>query len=116
MFCAICHQLCLEQDKSLVGLILLTASTSRRFDHATHKAYVLEGNNSEQVLSEFASVVLALCSSDWITSLLLYANAQLVLCCDRFHRGPMQARNDPVDLVTDDYGIILGKNAIDTSI
>ena len=46
-------------------------------------------------------------SSNWITLLLLYISAPLVLCCDRFDRGSRQVKRDLVDMVTEDYYIAL---------
>ena len=31
--------------------------------------------------------------------------APLVLCCEQFDRGSRQVKCDPVDVVTEDYGI-----------
>ena len=37
--------------------------------------------------------------STWITLLLLFTSAPLVLCCDRFDRGSRQVQHDLVDIV-----------------
>ena len=42
--------------------------------------------------------------------LLLSISAPLVLCCDRFDRGSRQVKRDPVDLVTEDYDLSLGRH------
>ena len=46
-------------------------------------------------------------SSKWIVLLLLCTSVPLVLCCDQFDCGSRQVKHSPVDLVMEDYGIIL---------
>ena len=55
----------------------------------------------------FASEVIRSYNSNWITLLLLYTSAPLVLCCDRLNCGSRQVMHDPVYLVTVDYCITL---------
>ena len=56
---------------------------------------------------QFPSKVITSYSSNWIMLLLLCTGAPLVLCCDQFDCGSKQVKSDPVDLVTEDYDIIL---------
>ena len=46
-------------------------------------------------------------SSNWFTLLLLCTSAPLVLCCDRFDRSSRQVKREPMDLVTEDYDVLL---------
>ena len=46
-------------------------------------------------------------SSNWFMLLLLCTSAPLVLCCDQFDRGSRRVKREPVDLVSEDYGVSL---------
>ena len=58
------------------------------------------------LFEEFANVVMSY-NSNWITLLLLYISAPLVLCCDRLNCGLRQVKRDLVDLVIEDYDLTL---------
>ena len=53
-------------------------------------------------------------SSNWFTLLLLHVctSTPLVLCCDQFDRGSRQVKQEPIDLVTDDYDVTLCQRII----
>ena len=53
---------------------------------------------------------------NWFMLLLLCTNAPLILCCDWFDCGSGQAKCEPVDLVTEDYDVLLCQRIVGSPI